>query len=175
MAEHKYLSFFFLLIVIYSCQKKDLLKNKDALLDSIKIENKIGIRNIGETLLPASKKKIKNWKEYQQLDDLLNNFYSISPTEALNLSKELSTATQQLKDSINIERFKEPDISIRINVLNNYALRLNDMSSISAIGPTEVNQEIQNILDAFSALNAKINNISKQEKLETEVKEIEIK
>jgi len=123
--------------------------------------------------LPESKKQVENWNEYQQLDQLLTNFYSISPSEALNLSKELSTITQQLKDSVTIERFTYPDISIRINVLHNHALRLSDMSTISAINSVEVKSEIQDILDAFSALNSKINNITKQEKLEKELEIIE--
>ena len=43
------------------------------------------------------------------------------------------------------------------------------MATISSINSEEVKMEIQSILDAFSALNAKINNITSQEKLETEL------
>lgn len=171
------LLYIFLFISIFSCKenKSSQIKNDITVSDTVKIEDRKNIRSIGETLLPEAKNKTENWKEYQQLDELLTGFYSISTNEALNLSKELSMTTQQLKDSIKIDRFKQSDISIRINVLNNNALRLNDMASIPAITPKEVQHEIQNILDAFSALNAKINNITNQEKLEAAIKTIEIK
>ena len=177
MTTRKLLYFFLFIISIISCRKNEPSNMKNDLLeiDTLKIETQKDIRSIGETLQPEAKKKIENWKEYQLLDELLTNFYSISPSEALNLSKELSTITQQLKDSIKIERFKHDDIGIRINVLHNNALRLADISTIRAIKPEEVKEEIQNILDAFSALNAKINNITIQEKLEAELKTIEIK
>ena len=172
MINNKLLYLFIFIISITSCKKKEssLIKNDNTIIDTFKTEDQKNIRSIGETLLPEAKIKIENWKEYQQLDELLTEFYSISNNEALNLSNELSTITQQLKDSVKIERFKQPDIGIRINVLHNNALRLTDMASISTISPTEVKTEIQNILDAFSALNSKINNLTNQEKLEAEVK-----
>ena len=171
----KILYFFILLISISSCKKKEstIINDDSAVSDTIHFDDQKDIRSIGETLLPESKKKVENWNEYQQLDQLVTNFYSISPREALNLSIELSTITQQLKDSVTIERFTQPDISIRINVLHNHALRLLDMSTISAINSVEVKSEIQGLLDAFSALNAKINNLTKQEKLEKELEIIE--
>jgi len=177
MNNSKFLYFLIIIISITSCKKDNFTKDNDKTIavDTIQKNDQKDIRSIGETLAPDAKKKVKDWPEYQQLDELLINFYSISNNEALNLSKELSLTTQQLKDSIKIDRFKEPDISIRINVLHNNALRLNDMASITSINPIEVKDEIQKILDAFSALNAKINNITNQEKLEAEVKTIEIK
>ena len=165
-----------LLLVVFSCKKESVNSNKDTIvIDSIKTGDKTKIRAIGETLLPEAKVKIENWSEYQQLDQLLEKFYSISPNQALNLSKELVSTTKQLKDSIKIERFKQPDIGIRINVLHNTALRLADMATIPTIKTTEVQNETQNILDAFSALNSKINNLSKQEKIELELKGFETK
>jgi len=177
MSNSKLLYFIIVIFSINACKKNEFAntKNDTVALDTTKIEDQKNIRSIGETLLPESKKKTTNWVEYQQLDELLTGFYSISPSEALNLSKELSTITQQLKDSVKIDRFKQPDIQIRINVLNNNVLRLNDMASIPAINPKEVNEEIQKILEAFSALNSKINNITNQEKLEAELNTIEVK
>ena len=170
------IKFLILLIFCYtSCNKneRNSLKNNLVKTGSIQIEDQKEISNIGETLLPESKIKVENWHEYEQLDQLLTNFYSISPNEALNLSQELSTTTKQLKDSLKIDRFKEPDMLIRINVLHNSALRLADMATIPNIDASEVKEETKNILNAFSALNAKINNITRQEKLETELKDFE--
>ncbi len=163
-----------LLLVTFSCKKEKINSQKITIVkDSLKTEDKTKVRAIGETLSPIAKTKIENWPEYQQLDQVLEKFYSISPNQALNLSKELAATSKQLKDSIKIERFKQPDIGIRINVLHNNALRLADMATIPTIKPTEVQDEIQNILDAFSALNSKINNLSKQEKIEIELKNFE--
>jgi hypothetical protein len=47
------------------------------------------------------------------------------------------------------------------------------MATIPNIEVSEVKGETKNILNAFSALNAKINNITRQEKLETELKDFE--
>jgi len=172
----KVLFFFIIITGVTSCKQSDpnISKINSIVADTIDIEDKIDVRSIGETLLPGSKIKVENWNEYQQLDQFITTFYSISPTKALNLSKELSTITKQLKDSVSIERFTRPDIEIRINVLNNNALRLADMANISSINSEEVKMEIQSILDAFSALNAKINNITTQEKLETELDTINL-
>ncbi len=162
------------LLIISSCKKENHNSPKESIVkDTIRTEDKTKIRAIGETLIPIAKAKVENWSEYQQLDQLLERFYSISPNQALNLSEELSTITKQLKDSIKIERFKQPDIGIRINVLYNSTLRLVDMASIPTIKPIEVQNETQNILDAFSALNSKINNLSKQEKIENELRGME--
>jgi len=160
------------IVLFVSCKNNEnnVVNENTVQTDSIIDTNKKTIRAIGETLSPDSRKKVEDWKEYQLLDDFLDNFYSSSPTEVLNLSKELSSTTKQLIDSLKIDRFKQPDVSIRINVLHNYALRLSDMSTIPSIKTEEVQAETQNILDAFSALNSKINNLTKQEKLEKELK-----
>lgn len=160
------------LVPLVSCKNdgNNTLDQSTVQSDSIVDINKKTIRAIGETLTPDARKKVEGWKEYQLLDDFLDNFYSSSPNEALNLSKELATTTKQLRDSLKIDRFKQPDVSIRINVLHNYALRLADMSNIPSIKTEEVQEETQNVLDAFSALNSKINNLTKQELLEQELR-----
>lgn len=152
---------------------KEISADKEV-IDSLKTDVS-NIRSIGETLLPEAKKKVEGWEAYQQLDQLITKYYTADASEALNLSKELSTTTKQLKDSLTIERFKENDVMIRINVLYNYTLRLHDMASISKITEKEVNDETQNILDAFSALNSKINNITNQEELQQELDDFEAK
>lgn len=105
---------------------KETFANKET-TDSLKTDVS-NIRSIGETLLPEAKKNVEGWEAYQQLDQLITKYYTADASEALNLSKELSTTTKQLKDSLTIERFKENDVMIRINVLYNYTLRLQDMA-----------------------------------------------
>ncbi|MBJ2174756.1 hypothetical protein JBL43_10945 [Aureibaculum sp. A20] len=168
----KIVYFLVFILALASCKKNEnnVVNDSTTANDSIVDTDKRTIRAIGETLSPDGKETVKDWEEYQLLDDFLDNFYSSSPNEALNLSKELSHTTKQLIDSLKIDRFKQPDVSIRLNVIHNYALRLADMSTIPNINPSEVQDETQNILDAFSSLNKKINNLAKQEKLEKELK-----
>ena len=85
------------------------------------------IRAIGKTLSPDSKKKVENWKEYQQLDDFLDNFYSSSPNEVLNLSKELSSTTKQLKDSLNqVIALREIELRQAKNHLNDKIIKFEE-------------------------------------------------
>lgn len=166
--------FLFTFILLVACNQKSEEISKDAVSanDSLKSEFS-NIKSISETLSPEAKEKTASWEDYHQLDRLLTDFYTISPKEALNLSKELASTTTRLKDSLRIEEFKRPDVMIRINVLNNYALRLADMASIPSITDAEVDLEIQHLLDSYSALNAKINNIAHQEKIERELGDFE--
>ena len=53
--------------------------------------------------------------------------------------------------------------------LHNETLRLADMETIPSITESEVIEENNNILDAYSALNLKINNIVNQENLNQEL------
>ena len=160
--KNKLVSLFAIFLVIISCKPAadTNVQTASSEEDTLNLQEEKDISSIGETLSPDSKKQVAAWPEYKQLDDLISNFYSISPSEALNL----------FKDSIKIERYKQPDIAIRINVLHNYALRLADMATLEYIEPSEVKVETQNILQAFSALNSKLNNIYDQKKLEAELK-----
>jgi len=171
--QYHFLSILLFLIIALSCKKENTINTeKNIVKDTINLKDKKKIRSIGEVLNPEAQKSVQDWEAYQNLDKLLTTFYSISPNEALTSSEELTKITQQLKDSIKIDRYKQADIAIRINVLHNNALRLTDMTTITTIKSTEIQHEIQHILDAFSALNSKINNITTQEKLEAEVKDI---
>jgi len=141
-------------------------------LDSLKLQN---IRNLGTLLSPESRKLVSPWVYYQQLDELIDKYYTYSVQEVLFSAAELTTATERARDSIPIERLKEIDVRTRLDVLHNSALRLKDMASIPNIKIDEVNEETQQMIDAFGALNSKINNITSQERLEAELKDLESK
>lgn len=164
-----------LLFFLISCKKETAKKQEDMSIvnsanDSI---NQEIIRSLGEVLTPETKIKIANWTDYLEADEFIENFYAMSAYDVLNNAEVLKGITQVLKDSIKDEQFKKVGIKTRLNVLHNSALRLVDMSKIPTISTMEVNQETQNMLEAFSSLNAKLNNITNQELLEAQVKEIE--
>ncbi|UMB53386.1 hypothetical protein MKD41_13745 [Lutibacter sp. A64] len=133
------------------------------------------INNTSETLIPEAKQTIKDWKEYQKLDQFMLKYYNVTNFEALNNAKELSELVQQLKDSIRIDKLKTPNVVARFNVLHNETLRLADMATISSITKEEVKEEVKKIIDLFSAVNSKINTIytaeTLQEKLEIDTEE----
>ncbi|HIP48322.1 MAG TPA: hypothetical protein EYG92_05075 [Lutibacter sp.] len=116
-----------------------------------------------------TKKELKNWKEYQLVDEILSKFNSISNEEALSNAKELSEFVTHLKDSITDKRLKSPPLKSRINILHNECLRLNDMAEIPAISTEEVSAEIDNIFEAYNAFNAKLNDIFKVRNMENEL------
>ena len=149
----------FVLILTFSCKenvKNDRLETtkKDTIAASKK--NK---RNISVSLQPTAKKELASWKEYQLVDEILSKFNTISNTEAISNAQELSELVTHLKDSIRDKRLKSPPVITRINILQNECLRLNDMAKIPAITPQEIDKEIDNILYAYAAFNAKINSV----------------
>ena len=160
---------YFLLFIGISC--KDIKKNETNLqLDTLKVKTTSKIVNsLGETLTTASRKLVEDWPEYEVLDELINDYYNITNDDALLKAKDLSTYSQQLRDSIRIDILDRSDIKIRLNVLYNTSLRLADMETIKTIKSEEIKTEVTNIIDAFSAINSKINNILAQQNIEKEL------
>lgn len=163
------------LSLLSGCNKKSSPESDTMATENDTLHSEPVIRPIGETLLPKAREKVAGWDAYKELDLFLENYYTASPQEALNLSKELATITKRAIDSLKIDRFKEPDVQIRLNVLYNAVLRLEDMATIPNISHREVLDETKQILDAFSALNAKINNLTRKEEIEKQLEELENK
>jgi hypothetical protein len=118
-----------------------------------------------------SEELVKNWKEYQDFSELIVQYREITKSDALLNSIELEELAQYLKDSVRVEKLDIPAVRMRLNVLHNEAKRLSDMSTIPTITDEEVLAENNNVLDAFAALNIKINDLGKQEKINRELSE----
>ncbi|MFO7673166.1 MAG: hypothetical protein R6V74_05605 [Lutibacter sp.] len=164
----KYIIPFLLIILLtgFSCNKNKDAQEVSEKSDSLKVDENYIENRIGETLIPEAKAEIDNWKEYQLVDELLLKYYSISTLEALSNADELSRLVKMMKDSIKIEKLKQPNIIARINVLENETLRLADMAAIPSITKDEVKDEVGDIVALYSAFNAKINTIYKSESLQ---------
>lgn len=164
----KNIFFIFIILLIISCDKKtskeDIIIQKDTTL----IKKAIAI-NIEVKLNSKAKKIVENWKEYQNFDKFIIQYRNISSSDAFLNANELSELAQQLKDSIRIEEFQIPSVRIRLNVLYNETLRLADMSTIKNMTEKDFFDENKNILNAYSALNSKINNIINQKNLNSDV------
>jgi len=160
----------FLLLFLLSCNKVKSTKEGIVAQDTIQT-SLIKANDFAIKLNPKAKKMVENWGEYQKLDEFIQQYRNISISNALLNAKELSELSQQLKDSIRVEKLKTPSVKIRLNVLYNETLRLADMSTINHISNSEVIQENKNIIEAYTALKLKINNIISQEKLNNDVNE----
>lgn len=162
---------FFLIVLSFSCKKN---KTEDDLFYSERTKDTI-LKNyslkITENLLPQAKELVQEWTEYQKVDEFLRNNQKTNAEETLFNAEELARLTQELKDSIRIEIFQSPDYKIRLNVINNEALRLKDMSTIPHLSDNEVLSEYQKVFEAFNALNSKLNNRVTKEKINKELKD----
>ncbi len=164
----KNIFFIFIILLIISCDKKTSKDNIIIQKDTTLTKKAIAI-NIEVKLNSKAKKIVENWKEYQNFDKFIIQYRNISSSDGFLNADELSELAQQLKDSIRIEEFQIPSVRIRLNVLYNETLRLADMSTIKNMTEIDFINENKNILNAFSALNSKINNIINQENLNSEV------
>jgi len=157
-----------LVLILISCKNKEKLEQDEA---SAKEERLSTIKS-DKPIIPLNTKAkdlVKTWAEYQNFDELVNQYQEITVSEALLNSVELSVLAQHLKDSIRVEILDIPEVKIRLNVLYSETLRLADMSSIPTISEESVARENNNMIDAFSALNLKINNMNLQDELNSEI------
>ena len=166
----KWLLFIVLVVMVFSCRKSISKEELTTVLDST-TTNLIKTDHLEVKLNPEAQKLVEDWTEYQKMNEFIKQYHNISAIDALFNANELSELAQQLKDTIRVEKFEIPSVKIRLNVLHSETLRLADMASINNIAEEEIKNENENILNAFSALNIKINNIIIQENLNQDVHE----
>lgn len=160
--------FFILILSLYSCKKKE---EKPNIIQTVTKDRSKMIKTDQSItgLNPKAQELTKNWPEYHKFKELITQYQHISMTDALLNSVELSVLSQQLKDSIRVEDLNIPEVKIRLNVLHSQSLRLADMSKIPTITEQEVAMENNNIINAFSALNLKINNMNLRDEINDEI------
>ncbi|MCF6168445.1 hypothetical protein [Lutibacter sp.] len=160
--KHIYSFLLIILFLSFSCNKSKTTQEVSKNIDSLKIslDTRI-VSRLGETLIPTAKKAVSDWKEYRNVDKFILKYYNISTMEALQNARELSELVKQMKDSIRVEKLKQPSVIARLNVLENESLRLADMATIHSISNEEVKNEVEKIVEIYSAVNSKINTIYK--------------
>ena len=157
------LSTFFL---VTSCQTEAKKDNSSAAVDSIQ-SNEIKIQSrIASTLSKTSRNSLKEWSEFEEVDNFILNYYNISISDALSLSSELNDLVTLMRDSVRVKKLNVPTINARLNVLQNETLRLRDMSNISSITSEEVDKQVLSILEVYDSFISKINTIYKAEELQ---------
>lgn len=164
----KFVSIFMLFLLLIACKNKEQKSAEE--IDALMQENKtIKSESPIAKLNSNSEELVASWPEYQKFDELIHQYQEISMSEALLNSVELSELAKQLKDSVRVEKLDIPEVKIRLNVLYSEALRLADMSTIPTITEDLVSTENNKVIEAYSALNLKINNMSTQEKLNEDI------
>ena len=166
----RYLYSFLLIILFFSfsCNKTKKIEEVTEVLDTLVVEDTDRIiNNTSETLIPEAKRNLKDWKEYQKLDQFMLKYYNVSNLEALNNAEELSGLVKNMIDTIRVEKLTALNVVARFNVLHNETLRLSDMATIRSISKEEVKEEVKKIIDLYSAVNSKINTIYEAEDLQS--------
>jgi predicted CoA-binding protein len=162
------IGFFLIIALLLSCKNKNEQGTQEyseqlEAVSTIKSAHRIIPLN------PKSKELVEDWPEYEKFSDLVGQYQEISLTDALLNSKELSEMAKQLRDSIRVEQLNIPSIKMRLNVLHSETMRLADMATIPTITELSILRENNNVIQAFSALNLKINNMESMEKLNDEI------
>ncbi|QTE21746.1 hypothetical protein [Polaribacter cellanae] len=163
----KYLIFLLLSVFVISCGNKtqgntDVEKAKPLMRVLKKHQATVNVK-------PVFLKEVENWQELKEIDSFFVKFREISPNEALSNALELRDLVKSLKDSVTPTLFDTPSFKTRVNILYNECLRLADLTLISAIKATEINKQVDKTIDAFSAVNTKINTILTKKKFEDEI------
>ena len=161
--------FLFLLLSVVACKKKTEAEKAPEYMTDQVLAPTLKSEAPVIALNKESEELVQDWKEYQDFSELIVQYREITKADALLNSDELEELAEYLKDSVRVEKLDIPSVRMRLNVLHNEAKRLSDMSTIPTITEEEVLAENNNVLDAFAALNIKINNLGKQERINREL------
>ena len=146
-------------VILFSCDKK---KAAVGVVQKQEIKSLLSViknYNVAEKVNPLFVKEIEDWEELKAVDTFLSRFKKASPNEILSNALELKELVQSLKDGIKPPLFENASFNTRVNILQNETLRLSDMTFIPAIKAEEVTMQTDKIMNAFSAVNSKVNSI----------------
>ncbi len=153
-----------MLVSLFSCDKKKLDTNPEQ--DTKPLLSVVKEYKAAEKVNATFLKDVDDWQELKAVDNFLARFKKASPNEVLSNALELKSLVKSLKDSIKPALFNDSSFETRINILNNETLRLADMTFIPAIKAAEVNEQTEKIINAFSAVNSKVNTILTKKRFE---------
>jgi hypothetical protein len=170
----RYPILFVLLVLLYcSCNRKSKNEEVPEYVTEQEQVPKLKSSALVVSLNPESEELVAEWGEYQEVSEMIVQYREITKSDALLNSIELEELTRYLKDSVRIEKLDIPSVRMRLNVLHNEAKRLADMSTIPTITDSEVLEENDKVLNAYTDLNIKINDMSRQEKINRELEDFE--
>ncbi|WP_339659579.1 hypothetical protein [uncultured Polaribacter sp.] len=153
--------------ILYSCNKKK--EENVQKQDTTSLLSVVKSYKAAEKVNPIFLKEIESWQELKAVDEFLSRFNKVSSNEILSNAFELKELVQSLKDGVKPPLFDNDSFITRIDILHNETLRLVDMTFIPAITADEVAMQTKNIINAFSAINAKVTSILLKERFEDEM------
>lgn len=160
----KNIFYILLSVLLFSCgnkkQQTQEIEQEKPLLSVVKKHTS------PKSIKPLFLKEVENWQELNAVNTFLKKFEKVSPNEALSNALELRDLVKSLKDSVIPVIFDTSSFNARVNVLNNEALRLADLTFIPAIKIEEINLQVDKTIAAFSAVNSKINTILSKKRFE---------
>lgn len=160
----KYFFTFLILFSIVSCDKKQDKTNQEQDVKTLfSVVNEFSSVKKVKTIYSND---IEDWEELKTVDNFLERFQKVSPKEVLSNALELEGLVKSLNDSVKPPLFDNPSFKSRINIFYNETLRLSDMTNIPSIRADEVNLQTEKIIDAFSAVNSKVNSILSKKRFE---------
>lgn len=163
---------FLTVCILFSCVKKQETEKQET--DNKPLLSVVQNYPTAKKISLIYKKEVNDWKELNTLDDFLGRFKKVSPKEILSNALEIEDLAKALKTAKKPALFDEPSLQARINILHNESLRLADMTNIPAIKAQEVNDQMKKVIDAFTAVNSKINTILSKKRFEDAV-DIDVK
>lgn len=156
----KYINFLAVIFIVFtSCNRQE--KTSGNIQENLEFQEDVFVNKIGVSLSAEAKKDLEFWEDYQLIDARIKPYFNINKSQALQNAEELAALILDASDTITVEELDRPDIKIRFNVMYNHAFRLQDMNSITSISEDEVKEEVYRLLEAYSALNDKINVVYK--------------
>ena len=153
--------------ILYSCNKKK--EENVQKQDTTSLLSVVKSYKAAEKVNPIFLKEIESWQELKAVDEFLSRFNKVSSNEILSNAFELKELVQSLKDGVKPPLFDNDSFITRIDILHNETLRLVDMTFIPAITADEVAMQTKNIINAFSAINAKVTSILLKKRFEDEM------
>lgn len=168
----KYYFSIIILLFLFSCDAKQ--EQSSQVEDTTPLLSVVKEYPSAKKIRPTFDEDVKDWKELKAVDDFLERFRKVSANEVLSNALELKGLVKNLKDSVKPDLFNTRAFNARVNIFYNETLRLTDMINIPAISADEVQQQTEKIINAFSAINAKVNTVLSKKRFEDEI-DVDIK
>lgn len=150
-----------------SCKKEAQPESNTVSQEKI-VQKKIDLVKI----LPLDKeasKEIDGWTAYQNIDDALKKYVKMTSVEIKGNAIELKQLLDSLKEKTPITVLNTPAFSARKHVFETEVLRLWDMTNIAAIQSEEFMFQMNKVIEAFNAINSKINAVYLEQSLEDDL------
>ena len=163
----KTLSILSLLVIFFSCKKVQESNIEDQQDEEITEKDISKIDYIEFALDLKTEDVIKDWQEYNQLQEVITNIKKADLSFFNDNDETIKTLLKDLKGNIPKE-IKAPSIFARITALETKLYKLESLSNLSTTSNEELITTVKDFLVAFSNLNLQMN-----KKIEFDTRKIE--